>query len=57
MIEVRIGSEVKMCGHNAHVASLEGMKVGVRALVEVGEFASKPKVVSAVLILAFLKAV
>ena len=40
MIEVRIGSEVKMCGYNAYVACLEGMKVGVGALVEIGEFAS-----------------
>jgi hypothetical protein len=46
-----------MCGDNAYIASLEGMKVGVRALVEVGEFTSEPEVVSAILILAFLKAI
>ncbi len=57
MIEVRIGGEVKMCRHNANEACLEGMEVGVWALVEIGEFASEPEVVSAVLILAFLKAV
>ena len=52
-----VGGEVKMSGHDAHVSFFEGVEVGVGTLVEIGEFASEPEIIAAVLILAFFKAV
>jgi hypothetical protein len=57
MIEVRIGREVEVCRDNTYVPFFERMEVGVGALVEIGEFACEPKVISAVLVLAFLKTI
>ena len=57
MIEVRIGREVEVRRDDTHITFFERMQVGVGALVEVGEFACEPKVIAAVLVLAFLKAI